>query len=340
MIRKPLSRTTLIVVYILLTISIPALVLIVAYVLIMLGWGTGLIGDPPPPTYYAVAWNPNGKELIVAGKGLWLLSDAFQEQAHLKLPDTFGERVVTWSPDAQSIWVAMDGQVLEWDPQSQKLITVIDKSNKISSIDWSPDSQKLVTGTTNKSVQIWNASDRILLQTLAGHTTAVRVVTWNPQKLTEVASGDDSGDVKIWDIGRSVALHSIDSDARLITALAWSPDGRKIAIGDSNGIVKVFDVRSGQITFSTTQSKVGFIVDIAWNPANESVIAVAYSTSVYLWDIDSNTLLKTLNLGDRAVTSLSWNAINTTLAVAFIDSRISLWNTTTGNKLSEKRLEN
>jgi WD40 repeat protein len=70
-----------------------------------------------------------------------------------------------------------------------------------------------------------------------------------------LATGEDSGSVKLWDTATGLRIITLAGLSRPICALAFSADGTKVAAGDVLGTVKIWDAATGceQETFATTE---------------------------------------------------------------------------------------
>ena len=79
----------------------------------------------------------------------------------------------------------------------QCLKSLEEHSSVVNSVAYSPDGTKIISGSSDKTVKIWNANTGECLQTLEGHTEWVRSVAYSPDG-TRIVSGSGDSTVKIW----------------------------------------------------------------------------------------------------------------------------------------------
>jgi WD40 repeat protein len=64
-------------------------------------------------------------------------------------------------------------------------------------VAWSPDGKRIASGSTDHTVQIWNATDGSNVFTYQGHAHAVFSVAWSPDG-KRIASGSFDHTVQVW----------------------------------------------------------------------------------------------------------------------------------------------
>ncbi len=169
--------------------------------------------------------------------------------AYVRRPQ--GENVISASYDGTLTW---------WDAPSGGAIRRIDAHQGwVRQVQVTPDGARTVSVGDDMLIQVWDTDSRENVHTLAGHAKAT------PQGFVSalyalaisadgqwLASGDRVGEVRVWNLdqGREVArfqapeVYTFDPRARKrsiggIRSLAFSPDGRHLAVG---GIGKVGNV--------------------------------------------------------------------------------------------------
>jgi Tol biopolymer transport system component len=204
-------------------------------------------------------------------------------------------RSVAWAKDGVHIATASDDkQVGLWllDTQHNDASSPIflQKHNqKVYAVNFSDDSQYLVSGSSDRTAMIWHVKDGSYIATYSGHQGEVRTVAFAPGSLPSagllIASGsaDQSAQVWTWDpVGKEFHLLTryIGHHATVNT-LAWSPDGSRIASGDSAGQVHIWQSQTGAKLLSF-QPHQGEVSSLAWSPEGQYLASAGWDQVVHV----------------------------------------------------------
>jgi WD40 repeat protein len=168
-----------------------------------------------------------------------------------------GVSMAAWSPNGATIAAAdCSGLILFWDiPRDQNAIRapVIFQGHDgaVTTIAYSPDGRYLASGSSDNTAKLWNVANLSCLKTFAGHSSWVKSVCFSPSGKI-LASGSFDESVRLWDVEAAAAaaaapvdgscLRNLSGRHHMILSLSFSPDGRTLASGGSDGIVRLCDM--------------------------------------------------------------------------------------------------
>jgi WD40 repeat protein/tetratricopeptide (TPR) repeat protein len=118
-------------------------------------------------------------------------------------------------------------------------------------VAWSPDGTRIATGGDGLEVRLWDARDGRLHQPVLRQPGRVHWLSWAPdsRRLAAGSFDDDQGPLheglSIWDTTSGARVLRV-GQVRELRSVAFSPDGRRLAAGGAEGIVRVFDAADGR----------------------------------------------------------------------------------------------
>jgi len=124
----------------------------------------------------------------------------------------------------------------------------------VLSVLFSRDSATVVTGSTDRSIKVWDAAGGKLRRTLTNHTGAVYCLAGRPLPQGGAdaapfacASGGDDRTLRIWqpEIGRMVRI--VRGHEGPIFGLAYATDGTALFSAGAEGIVRMIDANSDTV---------------------------------------------------------------------------------------------
>ena len=196
--------------------------------------------------------------------------------------------VVAWSPDGRYLAAGYSGgALLLWDVARERLAARIVRAHHrfIGALAWSPDGRLLATAAADGTAVVWRVGGAPALAPVAVIRTAplrVPAVAFAPGGGT-LAVADGLPRVTLWDVsganaaGRprrasaGVRPWRILSVGGRTTALAWSPDGARLAVGTTEGGVVLW--RRGDGWRPTTRALGSTVWALAWSPGGSTLAA-------------------------------------------------------------------
>jgi WD40 repeat protein len=149
-----------------------------------------------------------------------------------------------------------------------------------------------------------------------------------------------AGAATIWDAASGKKLLALPDQGQVVYSLAFSPDGRRIALGISLGSgATVWDTSSGR-QLATLTGHHGSVQAILFSRDGQQILTGSVDGTVKLWDSASGRELLTLVRQNAQVNSMALSPDGTRLAVASSDGtlRTYLLSVTALQQLARSRL--
>lgn len=113
----------------------------------------------------------------------------------------------------------------------------------------------------------------------------------------------------------------------LIRALAWSPDGQKIASASEDGTVQVWTAATGSliVTFAGHSGKV---TSVAWSPDGAQIASTGEDATVHVWEAATGKVDFVYRGHDSSVSAVAWSPDGALIASG--GGRVQVWSAKSG----------
>lgn len=258
--------------------------------------------------------------------------------------------LLAWSPDGKRIADNSTGGIIQtWDATTgqHSLLFSGFRNKTVTALVWSHDSTRLAATSSDGSIQIWLAdsgaiafhysvADLLELAGKQGSNSQVHAIAWSPRD-NQLAFVDDNGDAAVVSLGeeplRPYDITVLKIYQGPIYGLAWSPDGKQLAVSGSAMDIWNMTLYPPQVVraYPLTGGP------LAWSPNGKYIAALAFlasSEAVWIWDITKKYIGATsspqpgppnppqLMLGQAL--SLAWACDGNRIALGGFDA-VTLW---------------
>jgi WD40 repeat protein/serine/threonine protein kinase len=129
---------------------------------------------------------------------------------------------------------------------------------------------------------------------------------------------------------QSLKLEKYIDTRSSITALAFSPDGKLAATGDSDGLIQIWNTQTWEESEAPYSGHLGTILDMAFSPDGGSLASVDTDSILIQWQVNSKEgpQPKRVEVIGGA-TSLAYSGDGTTIVTGGNDLLINIWNAET-----------
>jgi WD40 repeat protein/DNA replication protein DnaC len=155
-------------------------------------------------------------------------------------------------------------------------------------------------------------------------------------------SGYDFSQLTVWQADlRNVKLHDVNfHNADIaksvfaetfggVLSIVFSPNGQLLAIGDTNGEIRLYQVVDGRQVL-TCQGHSNWIPSLAFSPDGNILASSSSDHTVKLWNANTGQCLQTLQGHEHEVWAVAFSPNGKTLVSGSNDRTIKLWSVNTG----------
>lgn len=217
-----------------------------------------------------------------------------------------------------------DGTASIWDVYNGQLLKIFKEQKYISTVAFSPDG-KVLAGSVDLNLKFWNVETGQEIKTIKLSDWVVTSLAFSADGVT--LAGGSNGNLILWDWREGNEIKKFKGNE--FSSVAFYPNGKILAGSIDSKTVNVWDVSSGQITWSL-RSRTSEVELFAVSPDNKLIAWADNRETIKLVDLQSGQLLKTITGHKKDITSIIFSPDSNFLATGSLDKTIKIWDVKSG----------
>ncbi len=207
---------------------------------------------------------------------------------------------MAFSPDGKHLALASKDLEL-YEISSWKKTNQLKGHKNISNILFSPDGKTLASlgGPLDRSLKIWEVSTGVMKASFAARGNDQAPLAFSADG-RYVANGgkldvNEPGIVNVWDLNtnelhaqyQNPPLDNAYNFQRGVNCLAFSPDGKTLAAGNTDHIIRLWNLQSKRRT--ELKGHEGEVLSLTYSPDGNFLVSTGMDGAVRIWDTKTST---------------------------------------------------
>ncbi|MBK9715198.1 MAG: WD40 repeat domain-containing protein [Kouleothrix sp.] len=292
----------------------------------------------------SAAWSPDDQRILTASDDgsarVWSANLGEERLVQRGPANTIVAAAFSHDRDTLA-WGGFDGTIWLWRVSDGKLLLQLERhSGPVRSLAFSSDSQFLASGGGDGKAIVWRVADGALVrefqvaQPVGGLPIGVNAVAFAPD-LQLVATVSAEGALRLWrvDDGRSIA----EQPGRA-ASIAFSPDGKLMAVGGMSGGITFHDPTSLALLPGALSGPVGALSSLAFSADGATLAGGGEDAAIAVWDVAGRKARGDRLVGHAgAISGLVWSDDGARLLSSSADGTARVWSVAGREQLSVLR---
>jgi WD40 repeat protein len=193
------------------------------------------------------------------------------------------------------------------------------------------DGSRALSGSSDKTLRLWDLATGETLRTLEGHTHSVSAVAVLADG-SRAVSGSYDNTIRLWDLTTSETLRTLEGHTGWVSAVAMLADGSRALSGSYDNTLRLWDLTTGE-TLRTLEGHTHSVHAVAMSADGSRALSGSSDNTLRLWELATGETLRTLEGHTSWVSAIAVLPDGSRALSGSDDDTLRLWDLTTGKTL-------